>query len=227
MRASLVFFFALTLFTPLSQAHPGGIDSMGGHHNSNTGEYHCHRDACRIAQEQVESATRDAEVKGRSFSRLYDRKDYPHWSDLDRDCMNTRHEILAITSEVPPRLSPDGCYVSKGEWLDPFGGSVYTRASDLDVDHIVPLKWAHTHGASEWSRNKKEQFANDPDNLLVVDDSLNQSKGAKGPKDWMPPNQSYRCEYLARWDVVLRKYSLVMSSSEKRAFKKQVNACRL
>jgi hypothetical protein len=67
--------------------------------------------------------------------------------------------------------------------------------------------------------------ANDPENLLVVDDSLNQKKGKKGPDEWLPPNQSYRCEYLGKWKYVLSKYRLTMLPKEKRVFDRQINAC--
>lgn len=226
MRVKFAVFAAL-IASSFINAHPGGVDAFGGHKNKSTGEYHCHRDSCRAAQNQVKSATQVAEKEGRSFSQLYDRKDYPHWSDLDGDCMNTRHEILAASSVGTTSLSPDGCYVSSGQWNDPFNGKVYTRASDLDVDHVVPLKWAHIHGAAGWPRNLKEQFANDPENLLAVDDALNQAKGAKGATEWMPPNQSYQCEYLSRWVLVLKKYSLAMQPSENRIFQKQLSACSL
>lgn len=147
-------------------------------------------------------------------------------TSTNHDCMNTRHEILAAQSTDKARLSPDGCYVSKGVWLDPYSGKVFTRASDLDIDHIIPLKWASDHGGAAWSAQQKEQYANDPVNLLAVDDSLNQQKGAKGPDQWMPPNHAYRCEYLKKWAQVLAKYSdLKMSSAEQRIFNRQLNAC--
>lgn len=51
--------------------------------------------------------------------------------------MNTRHEILKDQAKHSIKLSPDGCYVSMGIWVDPFSGKTYTRASELDVDHIA------------------------------------------------------------------------------------------
>ncbi|WP_227520150.1 DUF1524 domain-containing protein [Marinobacter sp. LV10R510-11A] len=36
-------------------------------------------------------------------------------------------------------------------------------------------------GANEWSREKREEFANDLRNLWPVEASLNRSKGAKDP----------------------------------------------
>ncbi len=141
--------------------------------------------------------------------------------------MNTRHEILLAQADGPVKKSPDGCYISSSTWNDPFSGKTLLQASDLDVDHIIPLKWASEHGGLKWSSTKKERFANDPVNLLAVDVSLNQSKGARGPTQWMPPNHSFRCEYLRLWQTVLSKYSgLKMTSKENRTFNKQLNACK-
>ncbi len=212
---------------PLALSHPGGLDAHGGHTNRTTEEYHCHKAPCTEAHRQSEAALREAKEEGRAFSYIYNREDWKHWSDPDNDCMNTRHEVLNDQAEKGSvKLSPDGCYVSRGKWLDPFSGKILTRASDLDVDHIIPLKWAHEHGGANWSKSKKEQFANDPKNLLAVDDGLNQQKGAKGPSEWMPPNHDYRCEYLYRWKTVLDEYDdLKMRSGEKRVFERQLGAC--
>ena len=61
-----------------------------------------------------------------------------------------------------------------------YSGEVIFDASKLDIDHIVPLKWDWGHGANEWSKEKREKFANDPVNLVAVEASLNRQKGAKG-----------------------------------------------
>lgn len=208
-------------------AHPGGVDASGGHFNRSTNEYHCHKSHCSSSRAQVADATREADREGRPYSKLYNRSDWPHWSDHDGDCMNTRHEILKSSSQRPPKLSPDGCYVSAGLWHDPYSGKSYQRASDLDIDHIVPLAYAHARGGAAWSRDRKEAFANDPENLLAVDDGLNQGKGAKGPTEWLPPNHAFRCEYLARFNAVMVKYSLEMRSAEQRVFNRQLKACGL
>lgn len=112
-----------------------------------------------------------------------------------------------------------------GAWFDPYGGETWYKAGDLDVDHIVPLQYAHEHGAANWPESRKQEFANDLDNWLPVAASLNRSKGAKGPTEWMPPRHEYRCEYLARFDGIMVKYGLNYPSSELRVVKRMRKAC--
>lgn len=207
--------------------HGGGLDKNGGHHDRKNGGYHCHREPCFSTQRNTDSALNEAVSENRQFSFVYRREDWKHWSDFDGDCMNTRHEILAAQSVGKVKLSPDGCYVSSGEWHDPYSGKTITRASDLDIDHVVPLKWVNDHGGGAWSSSEKEKFANDPLNLLAVDDNLNQEKGAKGPVEWMPPNHVYRCKYLMKWEEILKAYpSLKMTASDRRTTGKMIAACK-
>ncbi|OZG70358.1 HNH endonuclease [Hahella sp. CCB-MM4] len=216
----------LCLSSAVVYCHPGRHDSQGGHYDRQSGEYHCHQEPCFSNQQQVQAATIDAETNGRAFSAVYRREDWKHWSDLDHNCMNTRHEILKAQAKTPVTLSDNRCGVSAGTWDDPYSGKIYHLASDLDIDHIIPLRWANDHGGYVWSSQQKEVYANDPDNLLAVDDRLNQQKGAKGPDEWMPPNHQYRCEYIVQWTKILNKYSdLIMTSKEKRTFSRQQEAC--
>lgn len=143
----------------------------------------------------------------------------PRWSDADRDCQDTRHELLIRYSLAPVAYTAkNGCKVATGLWLDPYTGNFYERASDLDVEHIVPLKWAHDHGGAHWSREKKRQFAEDPDNLWLVDDGRNQSKGDRGPDLWMPPYGPVRRHYVQRFMAVAEKYQLSVTTGEQRLF---------
>ncbi len=88
-----------------------------------------------------------------------------------------------------------------GKWRDLYTGRTYTKASDIDIDHIVPLGHAHKTGGAEWSRPKKRELANDPDDLLAVEDNANQAKGDKGPARWPPTTRfmvRVRAEMAAR-----------------------------
>ena len=81
--------------------------------------------------------------------------------DIDGDCQNTRHEVLIAESVIPVVLDERGCKVISGQWHDPFTGNTYTDPSDLDIDHMVPLKEAHVSGGYAWSSARREQYAND------------------------------------------------------------------
>ena len=157
----------------------------------------------------------------------YDRNDWKHWEDFDGDCQNTRHELLIVSSIVPVTFTnAQACTVSSGIWLGPYTGQVFTMASDVDIDHIIPLKYANDHGGARWSPLLKKVFANDPDNILVTEDNANQSKGAKGPSEYMPPRQEYQCEYIRRWRFLLSKYELRADAADVAAIRNIDRSCR-
>jgi len=145
----------------------------------------------------------------------YDRDLYDHWIDEDQDCMNTRHELLEELSTGRVTRSGDGCYVIRGRWNDPYTGNIYMTARDMDVDHMVPLAWAHCRGAHSWGAEKRRRFANDPVNLFAVQASANRSKGARGPLEWMPPNEAFHCQYVIRFERIVRLYRLDYRPGEK------------
>lgn len=141
-------------------------------------------------------------------SNKYSRSKFGHgWSDLDGDCQDSRQETLIGQSTAPVRFeSNDKCRVASGRWISPFTGKVIHDPSAMDIDHVVPLKWAWQHGANKWTDEKREQFANDPANLISVELSLNRQKGAKGPDAWLPP--ANQCEYVLRFLRIVKKYRL-------------------
>ncbi|MFV8782558.1 HNH endonuclease family protein [Microbulbifer sp. SA54] len=167
-------------------------------------------------------AVAEASAQGGGYKRA---EWLPRWSDRDSDCQDTRHELLIRFSLAPVTFS-DGreCKVVSGLWMDPYTGSFFELASDLDVEHIVPLKWAHDHGGANWSRELKRQFAEDPDNLWLVDDGRNQSKGHLGPNEWMPPYGPVKKFYLQRFMAVVEKYGLQATEVEQRLFLAMLDA---
>lgn len=156
----------------------------------------------------------------------YQRKDWPHWIDADKNCRNTRQELLIATSRAPVQFrDARQCTVKAGLWIGPYTGRTFTRASDVDIDHIVPLAHAHRHGASSWTRAQRRVFANDFENLLVVDDATNQAKSDKAPHEWLPPNRAFWCEYGRRWQRVKDKYRLRFSAAERYVLKQLADTC--
>src|SRR5690606_38279888 len=135
----------------------------------------------------------------------YDRDAFGGWIDSDGDCINTRHEVLQDMSTDLVDMK-NTCSVGRGRWLDPYTNIIFVEASDLDIDHVVPLSYAWQRGAYAWPADKRVAFANDPANLLAVQAAANRSKGQKGPTEWLPPEISYRCQYLLRFQRIVTSY---------------------
>lgn len=145
----------------------------------------------------------------------YDRNLYGGWIDADGDCQNLRHELLLSLSTGPVTLSSDGCRAAHGRWNDPYTGRIFTESRDMDLDHMVPLAWAHQRGADDWDAKAREHFANDPMNLFAVAASANRSKGARGPLKWLPPNESFHCQYVTRFHRIVLAYKLNYAPRER------------
>ena len=82
-----------------------------------------------------------------AISAPYSRDLYEHWIDADRDCQNTRQEVLIAESLIPVMLDAQGCRVASGLWFDSFTGQEFTDPSGLHIDHMVPLAEAHRSGS--------------------------------------------------------------------------------
>ncbi len=239
-----ILFLVLALLSTIATAHEGRTAKATGCHNDRSKqEYHCHKgpleeQVFKNKQEALDALAKIT-VKPTSNSELhspnkqsgslhqsYNRKDWPHWVDEDHDCQNTRSEILQrdnVGTIKWKRNKP--CNVSWGRWVDPYSGKTFDKASDLDIDHIVPLKHAYTYGAKNWTKKQRRDFANDPENLLVVSAELNRQKGAKGPTRWMPPRKEYWCEYTKKWVHVKSKYRLEIGPREQAKLNQVQVAC--
>ncbi len=154
----------------------------------------------------------------------YDRaRQYGGWIDANRDCMNTRHTVLAQESLVPPTLSANGCKVIAGLWFDPYTALTFTNPKRLDIDHLVPLSEAHQSGAWAWTDERRRAYANDLDNpghLIAVQARANRRKGARDPAEWLPPNEAFRCPYVLAWVAVKRAWGLSMDRAEAAAIER-------
>lgn len=160
----------------------------------------------------------------------YDREDYPHWSDarefgwrVSDDACDARDAALIRDGEDV--VVGEGCDVESGRWLDPYTTNTYTDPLDIDIDHVVPLANAHRSGASGWDEAERERYANDPNNLLSVEDNANQEKGDKGPEAWKPPNRDIWCGYAKRWIGVKSDYALTVNPQEKAALRQMLATC--
>lgn len=151
------------------------------------------------------------------------------WTDDDRDCQNTRAEVLIAQSEEPVRFRPpDDCVVESGFWHDPWSGRDYTNAGDVDIDHLVPLANAWRSGAYRWSPEMRIQYANDlgdPDHLIAISASDNRRKRDGGPEKWQPDDESTWCYYAQTWVEIKERWRLTATTREVEALSTMLATC--
>ncbi|KAF2195008.1 secreted protein [Zopfia rhizophila CBS 207.26] len=154
----------------------------------------------------------------------YSRDLFPHWITQSGAC-NTREVVLE--RDGTNVVQDSSCAATSGSWLSPYDGATWSAASDVDIDHVVPLSNAWKSGAASWTTSRRQSFANDLTNpqLIAVTDNVNQAKGDKGPEDWKPPLTSYYCTYAKMWVKVKSVYSLTITSAEKSALTSMLNTC--
>ncbi len=159
----------------------------------------------------------------------YNRDEWNSWIDKDKDCQNTRHEVLQLESFVSVLFVDNrSCYVQSGKWFDPYNGVFINFASDLDIDHFVPLYDVHISGGWQWSEEKKTHFANnidDPDILIAVKSSTNREKSGSSPDNWKPLNELYWCEYAYDWIRIKYDWNLSVSKNEWQALLHMLKTC--
>ncbi|MBN0044822.1 HNH endonuclease [Streptomyces actuosus] len=154
----------------------------------------------------------------------YDRDLFPHWITISGSC-NTRETVLA--RDGANVVTNSSCYPTSGRWYSPYDGATWTAASDLDIDHLVPLAEAWDSGADGWTTAQRKAFANDltRPQLIAVTDNVNQAKGDKDPAQWMPSRTAYRCTYARAWVQVKYSYDLSVDSAEKTALQNHLANC--
>lgn len=120
---------------------------------------------------------------------------------------------------------------------DPYSGQtiVYEgKAGAVDIEHVVARSEAWDSGASKWTQEKRDEFANDPLETMAVSASGNRSHGEKDAAKWLPSsgsplfpkgNPSYDCKYVARQIAVKAKYKLTVDKAEHDAMAKTLAAC--
>ena len=156
------------------------------------------------------------------------------WSWQGVGKCNTRVEVLKRDSKKP--TTPQEEYKNikctpklNGKWFGPYSGTWFDKSDPLDIDHVVPVRYAYTAGAWQWSYGKRKKYANymtDPNHLLPVDLSENRSKNDSTPLEYMPPNQSFRCPYLQIWINIKLRWGLFISKEEELFLKNELSSCQ-
>lgn len=172
-------------------------------------------------------------VKGRAPRTGYSRSLFGSaWKDIDRNGCDQRNDILnRDLTNMSHKPGTNKCVVTTGTLVDPFSGKTINfergekTSQKVQIDHVVALSDAWQKGAQQWDQSKREQFANDPLNLLAVDGPLNGQKGDGDVATWLPPNKSFRCQYVAQVVGVKHAYSLWVTQAEQDAMVRVLSTC--
>ncbi|MFE3018268.1 HNH endonuclease family protein [Streptomyces sp. NPDC059256] len=191
------------------------------------------------------SATKDETVARELISQLptrgrgpktgYARKEFGYaWMDtadgvpLARNGCDTRNDLLKLHGRNVQFRAGSDCVVVAMNLHDPYTGKDIawkkTRATEVQIDHMVPLSYAWQMGAAGWDEEKRQRLANDALNLLPVSGATNSAKRDSGPASWLPPSRTIRCSYSVRFAQVALKYELPVTSADKRTMLEQCGA---
>jgi hypothetical protein len=168
------------------------------------------------------------EVKGRASKTGYSRDEFGGDWRVINGC-DTRNIILK--RDLVDAVVNDKCQVMSGTLNDPYTGKTIefkrggATSSAVQIDHVVALSNAWQTGAQQLTAETRDDLANDPLELLAVDGPANQQKSDGDAATWLPPNKSFRCQYVARQIAVKKKYSLWVTSGEKDAIAGILAAC--
>lgn len=173
-------------------------------------------------------------VKGRAPKTGYSRDQFGQaWADIDRNGCDTRNDMLRRDlTDLALKPGTRECVVLSGILNDPYTASLVnflrgnSTSAAVQIDHVVALSDAWQKGAQQLTEAQRLSFANDPLNLLAVDGPTNQQKSDGDAATWLPPNKSYRCDYVARQISVKSSYGLWVTRAEHDAMARVLAGCQ-
>ncbi len=171
-------------------------------------------------------------VKGRAPKTGYSRDQFgQNWADADRNGCDTRNDVLRRDlTKLLYKPKTNGCVVASGTLADPYSGMKIEfergpHSNRVQIDHVVALSDAWQKGAQQLGEKARENFANDPLNLIAVNGPTNQQKSDGDAATWLPPVREYRCQYVSRQVDVKAKYGLWVTQAEKNAIARVLEDC--
>jgi hypothetical protein len=148
----------------------------------------------------------------------YTRYRYGLWRDDDGDGCTTNYDVLIDEGDdVVSKTNP--CEIVSGEWHSPYDDTLVEDPDAIVVDHVVGLYEAWKSGAYGWSDAQRNDYLNDVHlvqaALLAVSKQSQSNKAGRDPKDWLPGNAAFRCQYLQTWVDMKTAWKLSVDAGER------------
>lgn len=153
----------------------------------------------------------------------YSRERFDDWTT--RNGCDTRELVMITEARGGTRR---GCDVAGARWWSYLDGTTTRNPSTFDIDHTVALAEAWGSGARDWTRVRRDAYANDlgyRDSLIAVSASSNRSKGEHDPADWMPPRDAADCRIVQAWVAVKWRWRMSVDTREKAALARTLTTC--
>jgi hypothetical protein len=214
----------LLLYPLAAQAHTDKPTDLNGGHWDAGGNYHCHLEGCvpAVSRNQFRSFA----FSTSDMDKYYLEEDWPHWLIPQGGCKDMRTVVLEATSRAPVTWSnPRQCEIREGLWVDEYTGEEFTRAAQLEIDHIIAPRYANGANGYQWDDGKRAQFANDIYNLIPVGRDSARKKRGRGIGDWQPPSAEFQCDYARSWRDVAEKYDLKLLARDQSRVEKTLASC--
>jgi hypothetical protein len=138
-----------------------------------------------------------------------------------------RDQVLRLDLHDPSPAT--GCVVRSGNLPDPYTGATIpfsrSRATVVQIDHIVALGDAWQTGAAAWNAEQRHAFATSVEwELIAVSGRANEQKGDRDAAQWLPV-AGFRCEYVARQVEIKRQFGLWTTPAEHAAMAGVLAGC--
>lgn len=179
-----------------------------------------------LARDVLESlAVKDKDTEHKYYRKLF----YDSWSTTASGC-NMREAVLA-RDLTDVKYKDGSCKVESGVLNDPYTGKAIEfqrgqeTSSAVQIDHVVALSNAWATGAFTLDEDTRYKISQDPLNLLAVDGPANQKKSDQAADTWLPSNDVFKCQYVARQVSVKYKYHLWVTPPEKLAMQNVLASC--
>ncbi len=171
-------------------------------------------------------------VRSRTWAAGYSRDAFgPAWTPgvNARGGCDTRDVVLARDLVDVERRG--GCTITRGTLTSPYTGQRVrfvrgpATSPAVQIDHLVSLADAWSAGASRWTAQQRERFANDPAELLAVDEDSNQAKSDHTADQWLPRSPTGRCRMVTAQVAVKTRYRLTVTRPEQAAMHRVLTGC--
>ncbi|GAA2705136.1 hypothetical protein ACN6LC_006242 [Streptomyces violaceoruber] len=95
-------------------------------------------------------------------------------------------------------------------------------------EYVVLLTEDWDSGASTWSAQRPQAYANDPGaaaSLVAVTARSHQSKSGQDPAEGLPPAGAAHCRYLAEWEDMKLRWGLSADGAEVAVLHEVADGC--